>query len=482
MDGLSERPPRVVVVGAGVAGLTTAYRLRSQHPKMCITVVEAAGRIGGKILTERVDGFVIEGGPDSIATFKPQALALTAELGLAGRLRPADESTAGSYVMHRGRLRRLPDGMNGFVPRRIWPMAKTGLLSPLAKLRMALEYAMPASPHHVDETLESFVTRRLGRQVYRRLVEPMARGIFAADPAQLSLLGTLPHLRAAEAEHGGLIRAVLAERRASRSTHSAQPTARRLPSVVAPAAGMSELVEALGRNLPNVETLLGSRLVGIDRQGGGYLLHIKPVTGDRSWLPADAVVLAVPAPAAAQALQGLDHGLAATLRKTRYASTVTVSMGYRAGDVPNRLKGHGYLVPAQEQRMARACTWSSSKFPGRAPFGHVLLRVSLGGAGRPSLTGLTDEHLISMAQRELAASLGITADPVVHRVHSWTDVMPQYTLGHRDRVAAVERMLSAHPGIILAGSGYHGLSIPDCIESGQRAADAVLATLEVQRT
>ena len=478
MDDVTSRAPHVVVVGAGITGLTTAYRLRQRRAEIRITVVEGSARPGGKIITDHVDGFVIEGGPDSIVTFKPQALALALELGLAGRLRSNDASTSGTYVMHRGRPRCLPDGMNGFIPRRIWPIAKTGLLTPAAKVRLLLEYAVPARRDPSDESVESFVSRRLGAQAYRRLVEPLVSGIFAADPAHLSLQATMPQLRAAEEKHGSLVRSVLAERRAARRAPRSPTTAPSAMAMVAPMAGMGELVKALGRNLPGVDTLLQTRVVTIDHaHNGGYSVQIATAHG-REWLPADAVAVAVPATAAADALQGLDHGLATVLRETPYSSSATVSLGYRAADVPGRLEGHGYLVSAQERRMVRACTWSSSKYPGRAPHGHVLLRVSLGGAGRPTLAGMPDSHLLSMARGELAASLGITADPVVGRVYSWTGVMPQYTVGHLSRVAAAERILSAHPGIVLAGSGYHGLSIADCIESAQRAAAAVLATVD----
>lgn len=478
MDDVTSRVPHVVVVGAGITGLTTAYRLRQRRPEILITVVEGSARLGGKIITDHVDGFVIEGGPDSIVTFKPQALDLALELGLAGRLRSNDVSTSGTYVMHHGRPRRLPDGMNGFIPRRIWPIARTGLLTPAAKIRLLLEYAVPARRDPSDESVESFVSRRLGTQAYRRLVEPLVSGIFAADPAHLSMQATMPQLRAAEEEHGSLVRSVLAERRAARRAPRLPRTTSSTMAMVAPMSGMGELVEALRRNLPGVDTLLHTRVVTIDHaHSGGYSVQVATARG-RERLTADAVVVAVPATAAADALQGLDHGLATVLRETPYSSSATVSLGYRAADVPQRLKGHGYLVPAQERRMARACTWSSSKYPGRAPHGHVLLRVSLGGPGRPTLAGMTDVQLLSMAQGELRASLEITAEPVVGRVYSWTGVMPQYAVGHLSRVAAAERILSAHPGIVLAGSGYHGLSIPDCIGSAERAAATVLATVD----
>lgn len=473
--GMSRPRPHVAVVGAGIAGLTAAFRLHTLRPDWEVTLVDAGDRVGGKILTEHVNGFVIDAGPDSLITAKPEGLALMAELGL-GEPRPAVEGE-GVHVLSRGRLRRLPAGMTAFIPRRAWPLAVSGLLSPWAKLRMALEYVVPARPRPGDESVESFVSRRLGRGAYQGLVEPLVGGIFAADSTRLSLLATLPHLPAAEQQHGGLIRAMLADRRTARRTAGAATPAPRRPGLVAPAGGMGEIVAALMRHLGDVQVLLGSELVGIEQVSEGYLLRIEQ-GAHRTSLAVHAVVLAVPAQAPATALGDLAPEVAGILRATEYSSTVTVSLGYRSADVPSRFRDRGYVVPSREGRLARACSWPSARFPGRAPEGHVLLRVSLGGAGRQATTGMSDQQLLAAARSELTGTLGVTADPVLASIHRWELVMPQYTVGHRQRMQDVQHLLSAHPGVVTAGSGFHGMSVPDCIGSGQQAARAVIAQLD----
>jgi protoporphyrinogen/coproporphyrinogen III oxidase len=469
---MSGAGPRVVVVGGGVTGLTAAYRLRRTRPDLGVTLVETSARLGGKILTEHVDGFVVEGGADSLVTFKPQAVALASELGLTPRLRAAEEAEAGSYVCSGGRMLRMPDGLAGFVPRRIRPLATTRLLSPAAKVRLALEHAVPARTDEDDESVESFVTRRLGAEFYRCLVEPMASGIFGSDPAELSLQATMPHLRAAERQHGSLTRFVLAQRRRGRGHRAAG----RAPAVTAPMGGVGELVDALAGALDDVEVLTGTRLVSLEpTSAGGYLLRLSGADAPGCAITADAVVLAVPAHDVARVTRGLAPGLADVLRTFGQGSTVTVNLGYAEGRLP--LEGHGCLVPAHEGRAARACTWSSRKFAGRAPEGHTLLRVSLGGADRPSLTRLDDDHLVRLAREEVAVTTGVTAEPVLARVHVWDQVMPHYAVGHPGRVARLERVLSRYPGVVLAGSAFHGVSIPDCVASAERAAAAVLAAL-----
>lgn len=472
--GIGTTRPRVVVVGGGIAGLTAAYRL-SRQAGADVVLLEAGDRLGGKIRTEHVAGFVIEAGPDSLVTFKPQALALAAELGLSERLRPADEASRGTFVLRGGRLRAVPEGMNGFVPRQAAPVAWSRLFSPWGKLRMAWEYVVPARRDDADESLESFVSRRLGRHFHGRLAEPLAGGIFAAEPSRLSLMATLPHLRAAELRHGGLIRSMLAERR----QHRQRPRAAEAPSpgVLTPRGGLTELVDAVAAHLGSVEVRLGTRALALGRHGEGYLVSVRGSDGVPSTLTADAVVLATPAGVAAAMVEDLDPVLAAAMRGTSYTSTVTVTLGYRPGPQLPELPGHGYLVPAGEGRPARACTWISAKFPGHAPEGHLLVRVSLGGAGRPPVNHLGDEALVGLARAELADTVGLRSEPVVSRVHRWTGVMPEYTVGHLDRIAAVDRGLARHPGLAVAGSGYHGVSIPDCIASGERAAQVVSSHL-----
>ncbi|GEP33901.1 protoporphyrinogen oxidase [Nocardioides szechwanensis] len=481
MDRMSAGVPGVVVVGGGIAGLTAAYRIsRGTAPAPDVTVLEAADRLGGKIRTELVDGFLVEGGPDSLFASKPPAKALLTELEIAHRLLPTEEAGRGTSVLRGGRLRPLPEGLNGFVPSKAGSFARTRLFTPFGKCRLAFEYAVPARPDDgTDESLRSFAVRRLGVQVYRRLVEPLAAGIFAADPAQLSLAATMPHLRAAELEHGGLIRAMLAERRRVRArtvTDVADPPP---PSLVAPVGGMGEIVDALAARLSSVDVRLGAAVTEVADGGDGtYLVRARNADGEETVLRAGAVVLAVPSAAAAVMVAALDPSLAAALAGTAYTSTVTVALGFRSDEVDTRLRGSGYLVPASEGRAARACTWSSSKYAGRAPDGRVLLRVSLGGPGRSGVLDQPDSELVAVARRELADVLGIRAEPVLSRVFRWTDVMPQYTVGHLDRLAALDQHLAGHPGLVVAGSGYHGLGVAECIGSGSLAAGTVLTRLE----
>jgi oxygen-dependent protoporphyrinogen oxidase len=453
--------PHVVVVGGGITGLTAAHRLLGRGAR--VTLLEAGPRLGGKILTEHVDGFVVEGGPDSLVASKPQAVGLAHELGLGPRLRPADPATAGSYLSVRGRLRPLPDGMAGLVPRRLRPLVTTPLLSPRARLRMAAEYVVPPRRSDEDESLESFVTRRLGRGFHDVLVEPLATGIFGADTGELSVLATLPHLAAAEREHGSLTRYVLAQRRRTGGGGGG--------GVLAPERGLGALVEALDAALVEADVRTSTPVAGLSRAGDGW--EVSTECGEV--LAADAVVLAVPAAVVARVGRGLVDGLGELLDGFRVGSTVTVTLGYAAHDLPGTLPGHGYLVPAAEGRAARACTWSSVKFAGRAPEGHALVRLSLGGPGRDDTGRVADGRLVRLAREELRTTLGTTGEPVLTRVHRWEGLMPRYTVGHRERVARVEALLGRDPGVVVAGSAFHGAGVPDCVASGERAAERALA-------
>jgi protoporphyrinogen/coproporphyrinogen III oxidase len=460
----------IYVLGGGIAGLSAAYRLsrRDDHPR--VTLVEAGDRLGGKLRTERIDGFVLDSGPDSLAPGKPHAAALARELGVE-----LVETAPGGpgAVLVKGRLRAMPEGIGGFIPRRIAPLATTRLFSPLGKVRMAVEALVPARPGDADESLETFTRRRLGGQAYQRLVEPVASGTFCGDPARLSVLATMPHLRMAEQKHGGLVRAVLAERKAA----ATKPSGPR-PGLMSGKAGMAVITEALVEQLTaadNVEILLGTRVSALQGDGdGAYQVTLTPASGTPSQVDATAVVLAIPTVAAAQLLStlGADEA-AATLAAMSCASTVTVSLGYSAAPMPDLdrlLPAHGYLVAGPGRGPVRSVTRSSAKFPGRAPEGHELFRFAVRAEGDHP-----DAELVQLCRDELGRTLGIDAVPVIEHVQRWTDVMPQYAVGHLDRVAEVEQQLTAYAGVVLAGSGAHGLGIPDCVASAERAVAAISA-------
>lgn len=487
--------PRVVVVGGGIAGLAAAHRLARRAPGLDLILLEAAGRLGGKILTEHERGFTIEAGPDLFLGSKRGGVELCREVGLADRLHGPNPRLRRSYVFRRGRLYPLPEGLSGLIPARLGPLLTTPLISPLGKLRMALEYFLPPRGGSADEALAHFISRRLGRELYDRLVEPLMAGIYAGDGRELSLAATFPQLRQLELEHGGLLRGILARRRkwaksarngaagprptsgSAADSRNDQPPAG--PDFLTLPNGLTELVRALEDALraAGAQVLLEARAERIApaqrSDAGGYALGL---AGGRT-VAADAVILATPAWAAADLLEPLDPGLAAPLREIPYVSVATVSLGFPLEAVPRPLDGYGYIVPRTERRPVLACTWSSSKFPGRAPEGWALVRTFLGRAGDDPITELGEADLLRLAREELRAVLGITAEPGIARVHRWPRAMPQYTLGHLDRLARMGRALTAHPRLFLAGHAYRGLGMPDCIQSGEEAAEAVIRAL-----
>ncbi|MEX0788475.1 MAG: protoporphyrinogen oxidase [Anaerolineales bacterium] len=461
---------RVVVIGGGIAGLAAAYRLKQIAPDAAITLVESDHRLGGKILTERVDGFVIEGGPDMFLSLKPRGLGLCRELGLGDRLHGTNETIRRTYVMRRGQLHELPEGLTGLIPSRFGPMATTGLISPLGKLRMGLDFLIPPSSADGDETLAAFVERRLGRELYDRFLEPLLAGIYAGDGEQLSLAATFPQWRQIELEHGGLIKGMLAGKK---KAPPSKPGAKNRSAFLTPTTGLAEIVEALEQRLAGVEIRLGRPVARVEAASPGYNVALENGESAR----ADAVILATPAFVTADLISNLDSQLSTVLRAIPYVSTATVSVAYPLADIPRPLDGFGYLIPRAEGRAILACTWTSTKFPHRAPEGFGLIRAFVGRAGRENALDVKDDALLLLVRDELRRTLGITAPPELHRIFRWPKAMPQYTLGHLDRLAVVDQRLAVHPGLFVAGNAYRGIGIPDCIASGEQAAEAVLKFL-----
>lgn len=481
MDGNLTLPtpdPRghVVVVGGGIAGLAAVHRLVREAPDVHVTLIEAEDRLGGKIATERDDDFVIESGPESFLAGKPRGVGLAAELGLADRLQGVVPQPKRAFILHRNRLHDLPEGLTGLVPTRLAPLARSSLLSPWGKARVALDYVLPARRDVADEPLGAFIRRRLGHEAWERLVEPLMAGIYAADGDELSLAATFPQLREAERQYGGVIRGVLAAR------GSTPASDRPRSPFLAPAGGLGELVSALDGQLreggASVRTGAGAASVSI--VDGGYEIQL----GNRDSLRAGALILATPAFATADLLAGIAPSLANDLAGITHSSTAIVTLAYRRDDIPHPLNGHGYVVPRAEGLPILACTWSSRKWAARAPNGWELLRVFIGRSGdrQVDVSTADDASLIGMARQEVTARLGVSAAPGLTRVHRWPQGMPQYTMGHPERVARIEAATQALPGLLLAGAAYRGVGLPDCIASGERAAESAMAHLRTQAT
>lgn len=471
---------QVAIVGGGIAGLATAYYTHKYANEAGLdvgfTLIEREPVLGGKIATVERDGFIIEGGPDSFLTQKPWALELARELGLSDQLLGTNDEDRNTYVLLGGELVELPDGVMLVVPTKIWPFVTSPLISWPGKLRMGLDLVIPPRRETSDESLAAFMRRRLGQEALDKIAEPLMAGIHMADPEQLSLQASFPRFSRIEQEHGSLIRGMLAGRR--QRSRRARPTPNgRQPGTtfVSMRGGLGELVDAFVPELERRGSLrLDEAVTGIDYRpdaNSRYTIH----TTRGGSLSADAVVLATPAFVAADLVDGFNPALAAGLRRIRYVSTATVSLGFSASDFDHPLDGFGFVIPEAEGRRIAACTWTSTKFDHRSPDDHVLLRAFVGGPGAEHLVELDDASMVELVVAELADIMGVQAKPALTTVFRWPRGNPQYDVGHLERVAELER--ACEPGLFLAGSAYRGVGIPDCTRSGKTTAKGIVAYL-----
>lgn len=469
----------VVIAGGGISGLAAAMRLqaaaRQDEGSLRITLVEEDNRLGGKILTDRHDGLVIEAGPDSFLSSKPAALNLCQELGLADAVVGTNESGGGTYILRSGRLEPLPEGITMLVPTKVGPLLMSRLLSPWGKLRMGLDVLIPPRRDAGDESVGQFVRRRLGREAFERMAQPLLSGIYAGDAEQLSLLATFPRLRDTELTYGSLTRGMLAQRR--RAGNASQPAAPRRSAFLSLRGGLGTLIDALTDELCGVDIRLRTAVSSIARNPEGrYALSLS--TGGR--LEADALVLAIPAFAAGRLLAPFDSELASLFSRIPYVSTATATLAFRTSDLTGSSAGRGFVIPKVEDRELTAVTWVTNKFPGRAPEGVALVRAFVGRAGREDAVNLPDSGLIELIRRELREILGITAEPIDSSIFRWRRALPQYVVGHVERMREIDERLERIPGVQLAGAAYRGVGIPDCIQSGQHAAARVLEVLSAE--
>lgn len=470
---MSESPTKVIVVGAGIAGLATAYYLekkaREKGSAIQVTLLEASGRIGGKIITEHVDEFTVEGGPDSFVTEKPAFLELCHDLGLGGDLIPSNEIQRKVYVLRNGKPIEFPAGFRLTIPTEIKPFIFSPLISMPGKLRMAMDIFVPPLSGDGDVTLGEFIGRRLGKEAVDRIAGPLMAGIFVSDPYRLSMKSTFPRFLAMEKKYGSLIRAARA--------------GKKNPPPPNPLAAGNAMFNSLKHGVGSILPALQQRIAGpiqtntpvahIERKG--EVLVVVTKQGDR--LEADHVVLCTPAYLTAGMVKAESGELAERLNAIRYVSTATVSMGFLLSDLPagKELDGFGVMIPPSEKRDVLAVTWSSVKFRHRAPRGCFLLRAFIGGYSNENAAVQPDDVLLASARKEFESLFGITQDPIVQRIYRWTKGNPQYDVGHLDRVDELERLATTIPGLHLAGSAYRGIGMPDCVHSARTVAERILA-------
>lgn len=463
---------RIAVLGGGISGLAAAHRLLELEPNCHVTLLERRAQLGGVLSTVHANGYQIEQSADNFITTVPWAIDLCRRLGLADQLIQTNPAHRRTFVVRRGRLHRLPDGFLMMAPTRMWPLAVTPILSPLGKLRAALEYVLPPRQDDTDESMAGFVRRRLGREVFDRLVEPLVSAVYAADMERLSVLATLPRFREMERKHGSLIRAMryeMAQRKQAQKQSESQSGAR-YSMFLTLRNGLSSLVDALAARLPQEAIRLNTTVQRLERTAEGWAATMS----DQSRETFDAVLVATPAHAAGQLLQPLDATLGNELSSIEHSGTAIVSVGYRREQIGHPLDGMGVVVPAIEHSPVLACSFSSQKYAHRAPADRVLLRIFAGGARAPELAELDDARLCPLLLAETNRLLDIQGQPDYLDVAHWPGTMPQYHVGHRERVAEIEARVAALPQLELAGNAYHGVGVPNCIHSGERAAERLL--------
>lgn len=455
---------RVAVLGGGVSGLAAALHVleaREQRGRdLDVALYERGPRAGGCVQTLQDSGYTMELGPDSLLVDKPAARALLAKLNLEEQLVAMRPEYRGSRIVHRGRLRPIPSEFRLFTPTSLPALLKSGIFSPAGIARAAMEPFIPARTGTEDESLASFVTRRFGREVLDRLAQPLIGGIYSGDPQRLSMRATLPQFLEMERKYGSLVRAMA--KAASGANGSA-------PQLMSLRGGLQTIVDALHSRV-GPAAHLSSEVRELSRTSAGWTIAFN----DGSTAQADAIVCALPAYAAARILRGVDAELADLLERIRYNSIATVNLAYDAADLPALPRTPGFVVPAIEGRRITAATISTQKYPDRSPQDGVLLRAFIGGALQPQLVELADAQLAQIARDEFAGLLGISAEPRFAVTRRWMRLLPEYGVGHVPLVASVEQRTAAVGGLALAGSAYHGVGIPDCIATGESAAEAIL--------
>ena len=465
----------VVIVGGGIAGLSAAYELSRRG--VSFVLLERAPRAGGVIFSETVDGYTIDGGPDSLLVQKPQAIALCEEIGLGDRLVPTKPPRL-AYIQRDGRLHPLPVGSILGIPTRIAPFLETRLFTWPAKLRMGAELFVPPRRDDADESIGAFMTRRFGREAATYLAEPLLAGIHAGDVNRLSIRSLFPRFVEAEKKHGSLLRAF----------HAANPTA----SGGAPRAsnndgafkslpgGLGEMIDALVHRIGEEHVRAGTTVARIGAQpanaAAGGRFSVATATGEA--FTAHAIVLATPAYVTSALVHDCDAELARLCSDIPYTSTATVVLAFRRDAVAHPLNGSGFVVPRVEDSSILAASWLSSKWPNRAPDDRVLLRTFFGGARDLHALDYSDAELVSRSLTALRPLLGITGEPLFTRAYRWERASAQHEVGHLERMAAIDRTLERQPGLFVTGSGFRGVGIPDCVADGRATAAAVAIWLK----
>lgn len=466
----------IMIVGGGITGLTAAYyvqkSVREKNLPYKISLLESSEKLGGKIQTELVDGFVLEKGPDSFLARKQAIIDLTLELGLEDQLVGTNPKARKNYILHHNRLHLMPPGLMLGIPTQLGAFVKTGLISPIGKLRAALDLVLPPRREEGDESLGGFLQRRMGKEVAENIAEPLLSGIYAGDTQVLSLDATFPQFKAVEQKYGSIIKGMLMSRKAGVGAQSPAlnlPPAAKQSMFLNYKTGLRTLVDKLVSSLDGVHFQTNQTVDQIIRDGQKY----RVIMADQKEVEADSLILATPVYVTQHLLRDLESSQ--LLAQTTYVSVANVYLAFNRADLNYPMDAAGFVVPRNEGRKITACTWTSTKWTHTSPDDKVLLRCYVGHSRDQSKVELSDEELIAMVQKEMKEIMGVTATPLFHRITRWKKSMPQYQVGHLQRLKQVRQDLKAfRPGVFLAGAGYQGVGIPDCIQQGKDAAIQVI--------
>jgi len=444
---------RALIVGGGISGLSAAYYLSKAGIRP--TLIEKAPRPGGVIQTSVQQGCVLEAGPDGFMAAKPWAMELIREVGLADQIMGSNDHSRVTYIVKKGKLVPLPDGLMMMVPTKIMPLVATSLFSWPAKIRMGFDlFRRPKGPQP-DRSVYDFLMDHYGRECIDYLAEPLLAGVYGGDPKQMSVNSVLARFAEIEAKYGSLTRGVLA--------------APKPPKTSGPQSFLWTLKSGLGQLIDKLTpsaNIIHDSVETIERNGAGFR-----VRAGGNWLDAEQVVVATTAYDGSPLLRPVDAELAGLLSTIPYTSSITLALGYRKAGFDHPLNGHGFLVPKLERKYLMGCTWVGNKFNNRVPDDMVMLRCFVGGNG----FSLNDEQLVEAARDELHSIMGLEAAPIFHSVARWPNAMAQYTVGHQKRIERLDAILQTIPGLYLAGNGYRGIGIPDCVKTGKEAAARIAA-------
>jgi oxygen-dependent protoporphyrinogen oxidase len=459
---------RVAIIGGGISGLAAAFALEERRragESLAYIVYEAGPRFGGVLVSELVEGCLVEAGPDSFLTEKPWAANLCRRIGLEDQLIGSNDASRKTYILVKNKLAPMPDGLMFMVPTSLAPALLSPLFSSLTKFRMVREWRFSPRRSNGDESVAALVERHYGAEMVDRVADPLLSGVYGGEASQLSVRAVLPRFAEMEAKYGSLARGMIAARKQAKQSESGPP-----PIFTSLEKGMQQLPEAVLAQLAAGALHPNSPAQAVQRQDRGWIVSAG-YASDKF----DAVIVATPAPAAAALLEMSSMDLAAELSRIPYSSSVTVALGFDEIVRASLPPGFGFLVPRSEGKRMLATTFVHNKFPHRAPRDRALLRCFLGGSRDGQVLELSDEEILSIVRKELQEILGLTAEPLFTRVYRWQGAMAQYTVGHLERMERIESLRKQLPGLALAGNAYRGIGVPDCIRSGEEAAAEVVA-------